>query len=80
MFGGLGAHVDTDYGGRLRTRKSTSCTMSFWGAHLVRSTATTQGIISLSSGEAEFYAATKGGAVGLGTVSLMSDMGQQMKK
>jgi hypothetical protein len=45
--------TDSDFAGCVRTRKSTSCCMVFLGSHLLRSTSTTQAIISLSSGEAE---------------------------
>ena len=49
--------------------------MVLYGAHLLRSTSTTQAIISLSSGEAEFYAAVKGASISLGMVGLMRDLG-----
>ena len=54
--------TDSDHAGCLRTRKSTSSTKLFYGAHLLRSTRTTQAVISLSSGESEFYALVKGTA------------------
>jgi len=71
----LTVFTDSDFAGCVRTRKSTSCCMVFWGQHLLKSTSTTQAVISLSSGEAEFYSAVKGGSVGLGIVALMRDMG-----
>eukprot|EP00959_Pyramimonas_sp_CCMP1952_P452071 9464987-Pyramimonas_sp.AAC.1 len=43
--------TDSDHAGCLKTRKSTSCTMTFYGKHMVRATSTTQGVIALSSGE-----------------------------
>ena len=49
--------------------------MVFYGQHLLRSTSTTQAIISLSSGEAEFYSAVKGASIAIGMVSLMGDLG-----
>jgi hypothetical protein len=49
--------------------------MVFWGTHLLRSTSTTQAIISLSSGESEFYSAVKGASIALGMVGLMQDLG-----
>ena len=42
---------------------------------MLRSTSTTQAVISLSSGEAEFYSAVKAASIGLGVVALMRDMG-----
>lgn len=70
--------TDSDFAGCVRTRKSTSCCMVFWGLHLLRSTSTTQAIISLSSGEAEFYSAVKGASIALGMVGLMRDLGVEM--
>ena len=66
---------DSDFAGCVRTRKSTSCCIVFWGKHMLRSTSTTQAVISLSSGEAEFYSAVKAASIGLGVVALMRDMG-----
>ena len=39
------------------------------------STSTTQAVVSLSSAEAEFYAAVKAAAAGIGCVSVMRDLG-----
>ena len=73
-------YSDSDHAGCLRTRKSTSCTMAFFGKHLIRSTSTTQAVISLSTGESEFYAAVKSGSIGLGTVALLKDMGVTIQR
>lgn len=54
--------------------------MGFWGSHLLRSTSTTQAIISLSSGESEFYSAVKGASIALGMVGLMRDLGVECAK
>lgn len=72
--------TDSDHAGCLKTRKSTSCAMTFHGKHLIRSTATTQGVIALSSGESEFYAAVKGASSGLGMVNMCLDMGMTIEK
>ena len=45
------------------------------GAHLLKSWGSTQPSISFSSGEAEFHAAIKGAAEGIGIQSLLKDMG-----
>ena len=45
------------------------------GFHTVKTWATTQAVIALSSGEAELYALTKGAANSLGLVSLAADFG-----
>jgi hypothetical protein len=72
--------TDSDFAGCVLTRKSTSCCMVFYGAHLLRCTSTTQAVISLSSGEAEFYAAVKGASISLGMVGLMRDLGVSMPR
>ena len=54
--------------------------MAFFGKHLIRSTSTTQAVISLSTGESEFYAAVKSGCIGLGTVALLRDMGVELQR
>ena len=46
-----------------------------YGSHLLRSTSTTQAVISLSSGESEFYSLLKGTAAGIGAVSMLKDVG-----
>ena len=48
-------YSDTDWAGCPRTRKSTSGGCVMIGGHLIKSWSSTQGPISLSSGEAEFY-------------------------
>ena len=46
---------------------------------MVKSWSTTQAIIALSSGEAEFYGIVKGASVGLGMRSIMRDLGIDCK-
>ena len=73
------AHVtvssDSDHAGCLKTRKSTTGVFLFYGKHLIRSSSTTQGVVALSSGEAEFYAMVKGTSAGLGVEALLRDAG-----
>ena len=45
------------------------------GSHLLKSWSSTQPVITLSSGEAELYGVVRGGAVGLGFISLLADLG-----
>ena len=47
---------------------------------MLRSSSTTQAIVSLSSGESEFYSAVKGCSVAMGFRSLMKDMGMDFLK
>ena len=76
----LPVYTDSDFAGCQRTRRSTSCTQFFLGSHLVKCTSKTQAIVSLSSGEAEFYAAVSRAAAGLGVRSLLFDLGQTLAK
>ena len=45
------------------------------GNHTIKTWSSTQSIISLSSGEAEFYGIVKGGTVTMGIQSLLSEIG-----
>ena len=70
-------HIDTltdsDWGGCHRTRKSTNDGCAMRGKHTIKTWSSTQGIIALSSGEAEYHVITKAGVVGLGIRSFCSD-------
>jgi hypothetical protein len=66
---------DTDYAGCHRTRKSTNGGIVRIGNHAIKSYSTTQPVIALSSGEAEYYGLVKGGSLGLGIKSLAGDLG-----
>ncbi len=48
------------------------------GKHLLKSWSSTQGPISLSSGEAEFYGVVKASSTALGFQALMQDLGLEM--
>ena len=75
---GIDVYVDTAHAGCLRKRKSTSggCVMA--GSHLLKSWASTQPTVTLSSGEAELYGVVRGGAIGLGFLSLLADFGVKL--
>ena len=73
--GKLDVFCDSDWAGDKVDRKSVSCVCIFYGAHLLKLTASTQGIIALSSGEAEFIASVKASSSALGTRSLAADLG-----
>jgi len=66
---------DTDYAGGVRTRKSTTGGVCMIGDHIVKSWCTTQAVIALSSGEAEYYGLVKGSSIGLGIRGIMADLG-----
>ena len=67
--------VDSDYAGCRRTRKSTSGGMVLLGSHVVKQWSNAQNVIALPSGEAEYCSMVKGGSVGIGARSVLSDMG-----
>ena len=49
------------------------------GEHVVKSWSTTQAVIALSSGEAEYYGIVKGSSVGLGARSVLKDLGSTVR-
>jgi hypothetical protein len=69
---GTSEWTNTDYAGCKRTRKSTSEGVVKLGTH-------SQAIISLSSGEAEYYGLVKGGCIGRGARALLGDRGVRVR-
>ena len=69
--GELTVWTDTDYAGCKRTRKSTSGGVVMWGNHLIKSWSSTQSVVALSSGEAEYYGMVKGASVAIGLQSVL---------
>ena len=49
------------------------------GDHLIKGWSATQAVISLSSGEAEFYGIVKGSSAGLGARSVLKDLGSSVR-
>ena len=72
-------YCDSDHAGCLATRKSTSGLAKKWVSHTIRTSSTTQGVIALSSGEAEFYAAVKAASNAIGMQSMARDLGIELK-
>ena len=72
-------YVDSDWAGDGSTRKSTSGGAACLNDHPVKTWASTQNVIALSTGEAEFYAIVKGASIGLGMKSLLEDLGEQVR-
>ena len=68
-------YTDTDYAGCLKTRKSTSGGVVMFGKHVIKTWSLTQGVISLSSGEAEYYGLVKGASQGMGFKSMFKEAG-----
>ena len=75
----MDARVDTDHAGCLKTRRSTNGGALMHGKHTIKTWASTQSVIALSSGEAEYYGVVKGASALLGALSLAKDLGLQMK-
>ena len=69
---------DTDWAGCIKTRKSTQGGVVMLGGCAIKSWASTQALIALSSGEAEYYGVVKASSVGLGIKSVMADLGFRM--
>jgi len=69
----LKIYCDTDWAGCPRTRRSTNGGCALRGTHLIKSWSTTQAIVALSSGEAEFYGLTRAVCTALGLKSLCAD-------
>ncbi len=67
--------TDTDFAGCGKTRKSTSGGVLMLGSHLLKSWSSTQAVIALSSGEAEYYGMVKGASVALGCKAMLSEIG-----
>jgi hypothetical protein len=67
--------TDSDYAGCAKTRKSTSGGCIMFGNHCIKTWSSTQDVVALSSGEAEYYAMVKAISQGIGVRNLLSDMG-----
>ena len=73
-------YSDSNFAGCLQSRKSTSSCKIFYGKHLLKSTSTTQAVVSLSSAEPKFYEAVKAAAARIGGVSMMRDLGPMLQQ
>ena len=71
----LDSFTDSDYAGDETSRKSTSGGVMNIGDYCVKSWSTTQTLIALSGGEAEFYSLTRCAAMSMGIRSLLNDLG-----
>ena len=67
--------VDSDWAGCTTTRRSTNGGCIVVGDVCLKAWSTTQGVVALSSGEAEYYAAVKGASEGLGFQAACEDLG-----
>ena len=71
--GYLNIWLDIDYAGCRETRKSTSGGVIMLGNHIIRFWSSTQKVIPLSSGEAEYYGMVKGASVAQGIKIMLGD-------
>jgi hypothetical protein len=71
--------VDSDWAGCRETRKSTSGGVTMLNNHPLKHWSSTQGVIALSSGEAEYYAIVKGASQAFGIASMLADVGVTCK-
>ena len=69
------AFTDSDYAGCTRTRRSTSGGVLKVGQHTIKTWSSTQAVVALSSGEAEYYALVKGAAQAIGIRNMLKDIG-----
>jgi hypothetical protein len=67
--------TDSDFAGCSKTRKSTSGGVVMFGGHCLKTWSSTQEVIALSSGEAEYYALVKAVSQGIGIRNLLQDLG-----
>ena len=76
---GVQIYTDSDWAGCKRTRRSTSGGCVMRGSHFLKAWCKTQGLIALSSGEAELYALVKATAEGMGIAAIFKDIGRDTK-
>ena len=76
--GAIYGMTDSNWAACPTTRKSTSSSYLALGGHPIFTASSTQGVISLSSGEAEFYGAVRCACRTLGLKSLMTDFGLEV--
>ena len=71
---------DTDHAGCMETRKSTTGGVIMFGEHIIKHWSSTQTLIALSSGEAEYYGCVRAGSQSLGVRSMLEDLGVKGKR
>ena len=72
-------YSDSDWAGRRTTRKRRTESMILMSGGLIRSWSNRQGLVTLPSGEAEYYAVVKASAEALGAQALARDLGWVLK-
>ena len=67
-------YSDSDFAGCRRTSRSTSGGVVMRGSHHLKSWSSTQSVISLSSGEAEYYALVEGASADMGIAEMFREL------
>ena len=75
----LDVFVDSNHAGCKRTRRSTTGTALKRGNRTLRTSSSTQSVVTLSSGESELLALVKGASIGLGARAMCRDMEVDLK-
>ena len=75
----LDVFSDTDFGGCLRTRRSTSGGVARAGTHVLKCWSKTQSTVALSSAEAELSGVCQAAGEGLGLQAIWRDLGRDLK-
>jgi len=76
----IDTRTDTDHAGCPETRKSKSGGVIVLGTHTLKRWSTTQSIIALSSGEAEYYGWVRAAAQPMGSKSVSMEKEQELKR
>ena len=71
---------DTDHAGCMQTRKSTTGGVTMFGNHVIKHWSSTQTLIALSSGEAEYCGCVRAVSHVLGLRSILADLGIMTKR
>ena len=74
----LRVYADSDWAGCLATRKSTSGGVAMLGSHQIKHWSNTQGVVALSSAEAELCGIVKAAVQGMGLQSVARDLGEEI--
>ena len=72
-------YSDSNWAGCRRTRKSSSGGVVMLGDHCIKSWSKTQAVVAKSSAEAELYGVVRGATEGLGILTLINDLGGEMR-
>ena len=75
----LEVYSDSDWGGCVKTRRSTSGGLIFHGRHLIHHWSSTQSVVALSSAEAELNAIIKAASESIGVKNMIKECGGDIR-